>query len=275
MVGRGQWRTIAFLAAVLVTTGLAPSAWASPTPHMTTGNWQGFLQGVDDPNIRDGFTMTISSQVGRRFDGDVCGMIIDGCTPIEGTISSSSEIAIVGRGSQVQRLTIEGSSRAFAENLAGELDPCILEGRFGIVLRDGTRHDGDVVAVHVPPDTPDAPSFAGERFGSTSNGGAVQATLSQDGGDLTGRLTLTESRGTAHAFSLVGTAFSDASGDGVLLVGSADDALIAIGAIAPDERGGAGELGGSYVMLKEVDPAPGHARIERGSITLSIESPGP
>jgi len=266
-----QGRVIALLVGLLSIIGTGHAAWAGPSPHMTTGHWVGFAQSVDDPNIRDQFTIDVSSQSNRRFDGDICGMIIDGCAPVQGRLADSGHLTIVGRSSQIQMLKVEGTSHGLTSTLPGELDPCILEGRFTIVLADGSHHHGNLVAVHQVADTA-APSFAGERFGRTSNGETAHATLNQDrNGALIGRLELTDPSGAGRIFSLLGQAFSSGGG-GILLVGGADDALIAIGAIAPDNRSTAG----SYVMFKEVDPSPGKpAAVQRGSITLSAEVPAP
>ena len=273
MQGLARVRLIAAgLAGLLSAIGAGQVAWAGPSPHMTTGHWVGFAQSVDDPNIRDQFTMDVSSQSKRRFSADICGMIIDGCTPVQGTIAESGHLSVVGRSSPAQILKVEGTSHGLTSALPGEFDPCVFEGHFTIALADGSHHNGNLVAVHQVPDA-DAPSFAGERFGRTSNGDTAHATLSQDGrGAITGLLELTDPSGAARAFRLNGQAFGDSTHGGFLLVGGARDALIAIAISGPDNRGAAG----SYVMLKEVDPAPGKpSAVVRGSITLSAEVPAP
>lgn len=266
---RRRW--VLALGVSLLLLAVAPAANAIPTPHMATGHWAGFFRSVDNPDFRGALTLDVASQRGRRFTGEIRGFIIDGGVPVQGTMSASGQVSITGRSPQVRNLQIQGSS-PFAESQAGEFEPCILVGRFGIILADGSNHRGNVVAVHQVPDA-DAPSFAGGWSGTSSNRASVNGTLSQaDLGTMTGRLGWGNPPDGERDFGVVGQAFGDASGGGVMVVGSAGDALIAMLLTGTPTRTGAGVLAGDYVMFKEVDPA-GRTNVERGSINLAAVIP--
>jgi hypothetical protein len=242
-------------------------AQARPQPHDATGHWAGFFRSVDNPDIRGGLSLDVSSQEERRFVGELS--LSPGPTvPVEGTIAESGEMGMVGRSAEVDNLTIEGRSCAFAEQ-AG-LNPCCFEGRFAVTMADGSRQRGDVVAVHQTGPRPS--SLIGQWFGSASapDGAdiSVDATFSQDStGAISGTLTWETPHGDRVFF--VESAFGP-NGEFVLVGGESDggqpfdddsdDALIALSLRELTWRSGT-HFDGTYNML-------GDAGSMAGSITL-------
>lgn len=177
-------RVTAGLLATLGLTLIGP-AHAGPTPHMMTGSWTGFFQGVGNPDFRGPASLEVSSQDNRRFTGIFTTG--DMTCMLDGTISASMMMSASGDCGFMSHLVLQG--RVSELDAAGGINPCTLDGRWSLNAPTGAV-TGNLGLLHlqggpvelasghwegraVAPDSPDQPAMADFR------------AIPPDGGDRT------------------------------------------------------------------------------------------
>jgi hypothetical protein len=271
---RRQLMILVALAAALAPAVLAERAWA-PRECGGCGQWAGFARSaVIGPDYTPPVSLEILSQQGRRFEGEFAGLGgPDTKTAVEGTLSESGQLSLVGRGEQGGVIVINGKATALPNpSEGGVVGPNYFQGRYELRMADGTRDRGRLVAVHQVPD-PRAPSIAGSWAGTAQgvgnpNDGPVAALFTQTAdGILAGRLSLDTGERSA-SFELVGHAAAlEGGGVGVALVGGGDDGMIIINGF------GDGSLRELSLSYRWIGGPGGFEAAEEGSIIIIGGSP--